>query len=45
MAPQAGGVTPCCFKTPFSLPIKDRITNTPEKATCNNYGRRNHGDC
>ena len=28
------GLTPCCGKSPFELPLFDRITINPELATC-----------
>ena len=28
------GTTPCCGKTPFELPLTDRLTLDPQRVTC-----------
>lgn len=32
--PESSGLTPCCGKTPFELPKKDRLTLDPKLVTC-----------
>lgn len=32
--PEGSGVTPCCDRTPFELPMTDRMTLDPSLVTC-----------
>lgn len=32
--PPGQGMTPCCDRTPFELPVWDRLTTDPEAVTC-----------
>lgn len=32
--PEGSGLTPCCGKTPFELPLGDRISSEPDAVTC-----------
>lgn len=32
--PEGSGVMPCCNRTPFEVPSTDRITDDPERVTC-----------
>jgi len=35
LCPQAdSGITPCCGKTPFELPLTDRLSSNPNFVTC-----------
>jgi hypothetical protein len=32
--PEGSGITPCCERTPFELPVTDRMTTDPTLVTC-----------
>lgn len=38
MCPVDGdGLTGCCYRTPFELPVSDRLTTHPDYVTCTRY--------
>ena len=42
--PEGSGVTSCCGRTPFELPMTDRMTLDPALVTCSPALPENGGD-